>query len=381
MDKYGISDTCRTWAEIDLDALIYNFRTVKKSGKKIMCVVKANAYGHGAVICANHLEKHGADAFAVACINEALELREGGITRPILILGYTESSCVELISKFNLTQSIVDEEYAIELDEQARQAGVKINTHIKIDTGMSRTGLFAQGEDNCIETIEAVKRIIKLENLNVNGMYMHFAAANMPDEKEYTDWQVENYMRVVDGLEKDGIVFDTYHMNNTAAIENYPQAKCDMVREGVVLYGMYPDNVIRKNGKFRPVMTLKARVAQVKNLPAGTTISYGRAFMAERDMRSAVITAGYADGIPRRLSSRLFVVINGEKYNQVGAICMDMLMVDVTGSDVKRGDMVTLFGGDGMTAEEVAKKTGTINYEITCLVTDRTKRVYLLNEE
>ena len=375
-----LSPAARTWAEIDCNALLHNFNIARRTGKKVMCVIKADAYGHGAVRCGRFLERHGADAFAVACLQEALDLRAGGITRPVLILGHTSAEYAALLAANTIPQTVVDESAANELDAAARAAGVTVDVHIKLDTGMSRAGLLAQGEENGMEAARAAERICHLPNLHVTGMYTHFSVADTPAEDAYTAWQLENYMRVYRYLSEKGLRPETCHTSNSACILAHPETQIDMVREGIMLYGMYPDSVPRQ-GELRPVMTLKTRVSQVRALPAGTTVSYGRTYRSDAPFQTAVMLAGYADGYPRRLSNNTTVTIHGKRYPQVGRICMDMCMANITGAeDIARGDEVTLIGGDSITWEEAAEKVGTINYELTCLVTARTKRIYL-NED
>ncbi len=375
-----LSPAARTWAEIDCNALLHNFNIARRTGKKVMCVIKADAYGHGAVRCGRFLELHGADAFAVACLQEALDLRAGGITRPVLILGHTSAEYAALLAANTITQTVVDESAANELDAAARAAGVTVDVHIKLDTGMSRAGLLAQGEENGMEAARAAERICHLPNLHVTGMYTHFSVADTPAEDAYTAWQLENYMRVYRYLSEKGLRPETCHTSNSACILAHPETQIDMVREGIMLYGMYPDSVPQK-GELRPVMTLKTRVSQVRELPAGTTVSYGRTYRSDAPFQTAVMLAGYADGYPRRLSNNTTVTIHGKRYPQVGRICMDMCMANITGAEnIARGDEVTLIGGDSITWEEAAEKVGTINYELTCLVTARTKRIYL-NED
>lgn len=372
-----LAQNARTWAEIDLAALLHNYNIAKRHGKKVMCVIKADAYGHGAVPCGLFLEAHGADAFAVACLQEAIALREGGIKAPILVLGHTEAEYAALIAENDITQTLVDESAAQEFSAAAKAANVTVKAHIKLDTGMSRAGLLAQGEENGMEAAYAAERIIHMENINVVGMYTHFSVADTPSEDAYTAWQLENYMRVYNYLCEKGIRPETCHTSNSACILAHPETVIDMVREGVMLYGMYPDSVPQE-GELKPVMTLKTRVAQVRDLPAGTTVSYGRTFKGEKPFRTAVMLAGYADGYNRRMSNNTTVTINGKRYPQVGRICMDMCMADITGADdIKRGDEVTLVGGDSITWEEAAQKVGTINYELTCLVTARSRRIYV----
>lgn len=370
------SPTARTWAQIDLSALLSNFQLARKRGKKVMCVIKADAYGHGAVRCGRFLEEHGADAFAVACLAEAQALRAGGIRAPILILGYTGAEFVKELYELSLVQTFVDRSHAEELALAARAAGVCVKGHVKLDTGMSRAGIFAQGEEAGQAAALAVARIMALEGIAVTGMYTHFSVADTPGEDAYTAWQLANYNRVLDALTQKGLRPETCHTSNSACILNHPETVVDMVREGIMLYGLYPDSRPQQ-GPLKPVMTLKTRVSQVRDFPAGTSVSYGRTFQSEEPFTSAVLLAGYADGYPRRLSNNASVVIGGVRYPQAGRICMDMSMALVDGSRVRRGDEATLIGGDSLTWEEAAMRVGTINYELTCLVTARAARVYV----
>lgn len=373
----SIHPTARAWAQIDLAAMTHNFNIAKSTGKKIMCVIKANAYGHGAVRCGLHLEKLGADFFAVACLAEALELREGGITRPILILGYTPAEYAPELARYSITQTVQDEASARQLSRAAVNSGVEVNVHVKVDTGMSRIGIYAQDREAALAAADEVERIYALPGLRVQGVYTHFSVADSPEQDSYTEWQLDNYNAVLSALAAKGIHPDLRHAGNTAAIMNHPEAHFDMVRAGIMLYGMYPDG-IHRTGPLRPVMTLKSRVAQIRELPAGASVSYGRTFETRQPTRMAVITAGYADGHPRRISDSYYDVINGRSFPQIGRICMDMHMLDITGdSTIKVGDEVSLWGGEGMSAEQVAQRVGTLNYELTCLITPRIARVYV----
>ncbi len=377
-----IHPTARAWAQIDLAAMTHNFALAKSTGKKVMCVIKANAYGHGAVPCGLHLQRLGADCFAVACLAEALELRQGGITLPILILGYTPAEYAAELARYSITQTLLDEAGARELSRAALAAGVTIDVHIKLDTGMSRIGIYAQGKDAALAAAAEAERIWGLPGLRVQGVYTHFSVADSPQQDDYTKWQLDNYLSVLSALEARGLKPELRHAGNTAAIMNHPDTHFDMIRAGIMLYGMYPDNIHRENGPLRPVMTLKSRVAQIRELPAGASVSYGRTFETDRPTRMAVITAGYADGHPRRISDCAYDVINGRQFPQIGRICMDMHMVDITGdSTVKVGNEVSLWGGEGMSAEQVAACVGTLNYELTCLITPRIARVYVNGDE
>lgn len=373
----SIHPTARAWAQIDLAAMTHNFNIAKRTGKKVMCVIKANAYGHGAVPCGLHLQKLGADFFAVACLAEAIELRRGGISKPILILGYTPAEYAAELAQHNITQTVYDMESAKALSAEAAKAGVTIDVHVKVDTGMSRIGIYAQDAEAAASAADEIEHIYGLPGLKVRGVYTHFSVADDMDQTRYTNWQLSNYKAVLDALSVKGIHPELRHAGNTAAIMNHPDSHFDMIRAGIMLYGMYPDGVHR-NGPLRPVMTLKSRVAQIRELPAGASVSYGRTYETKKPTRMAVITAGYADGHPRRISDDSYDIINGRSFPQIGRICMDMHMLDITGDDtVKVGDEVSLWGGEGMTAEQVAERVGTLNYELTCLITPRIARVYV----
>lgn len=374
-----VAPTARTWAEIDLAALKHNYEIARSTGKKVMCVMKADAYGHGAIRCGKFLEKCGADAFAVACLSEGVTMRQGGITKPILVLGFTPAEYANVLAELDITQTLVDESHALELNEAAKALGVTVKGHIKLDTGMSRAGLFAQGEEAALAAAQAAERMSKLSNVKVTGMYTHFAVADVPEQDEFTAWQLSNYKFVMNYLTEKGLRPEICHTSNSAGILYHPESQIDMVREGAMLYGMYPSS-IPQSGPLKSVMTLKSRVSQVRNFPAGATVSYGRTFKGDEPFSTAVIVAGYADGYARRLSNNTTVTINGERYPQCGRVCMDMCMAKVDPAKVKRGDIVTLIGGDSITWEEASEKLGTNNLELICLVTKRAPRVYI-NEE
>ena len=377
---YEIADKARSWAEIDLSALKHNFEYAsKRIGRKVICVLKADAYGHGAVECGLYLQKCGAYMFAVAALTEAVAMRKSGITIPIMILGYTSPEYAEILSDFDIEQAIVDEEHAIAMNKAAAKLNKNVKVHIALDTGMSRIGIYAQ--KNHTAAADAAERIYRMSNLDVVGMFTHFAAADEPDQAEYTMFQYRNFSIVYNRLIERGIRIKNCHVSNSAAILNSP-IHFDSIRLGISLYGMYPDSKPVKDGPLKPVMSLKARVTQTRTLPQGATISYGRTFTTRRTTHTAVISAGYADGFSRRLSNKATVTINGKRYPQIGRICMDVCMADVTdGYDepggVRAGDEVTIIGDGGMSAEEAAQIVGTINYELTCLITNRVKRIYV----
>lgn len=326
------NDTIRAWAEIHTDAFVHNLAIAKKlTEKKVMCVIKGDAHGHGAAVCGKVLEDHGADAFAVACLTEGIALRESGVQKPILILGWTPANYAQQLAAHGLAQSVIDESYAEELNTAAAKTGQTVDIHVKLDTGMSRTGLFAQSNHKA--AAEAVKRIAELPHLCIKGIFTHFAAADMPEKDAFTAWQLSNYKAVLAELKAVG--FDkeiTRHAANSAGIIYHPEAHFDMVRMGVMMYGLYPTGVKDPTIPLESALTLKARVAQVKDLPASAHISYGCTAETLSPTTIAVVTAGYADSYPRSMSNKgAFAIINGQKCQQIGRICMDMCMFDITG--------------------------------------------------
>ncbi len=372
-------ETMRAWAEIDLGAMVHNLAYAKKlTGRKVCAVLKGDAHGHGAVRCAKALAAHGCDAFAVACLDEGIELREAGIRAPVLVLGWTPAEFAGELADHGLTQSILDEAYALELEEALAKAGKSLDVHVKIDTGMSRTGIFAQ--EGPADAAEAVLRIARLPHLRITGIFTHYAAADVPAKDGFTAWQLRNFKAVLARLEEKG--FDcskvTVHASNSACVLRHPETYFDMVRTGVMLYGFYPDDVFRPDGPLRQALSLKARVAQVKEIPEGAHVSYGCTFETSRPTKIAVVSAGYADAYPRNLSNKgAYAVINDVKCPQIGRVCMDLTMFDVTDADVRRGDIAILYGRGGMPLEEVAELTGSINCEATSLLTKRVKKVYI----
>ena len=370
-------ETMRTWAEVDLSALVDNLKLAKsRTGKQVMCVIKGDAHGHGALACGKALEANGADAFAVASLEEGIALRQSGIRMPILVLGWTPAEFAHLLVRHRLTQSILDEDYAKELSESLT---AELDVHVKLDTGMSRTGIFAQEDPKA--AAKAVLRIANLPNLRLTGLFTHYAAADMPRKDDFTAWQLENFKAVLRELEQLGYTQKLlHHTGNSAVILNHPECYFDMVRMGVMMYGLYPDGVWQENGPLKPVLTLKSRVAQVKQLPAGAHISYGCTARTERVTKIAVVSAGYADAYPRSLSNTgAYAVINGVKCPQIGRVCMDLCMFDITDAQVpiSRGDEVILYGKGGMPMEEVARLGNTINCQPLSVLTNRVRKVYI----
>ena len=368
----------RTWTEIDLSNLEHNYRALRAmlpQGCRFLGVVKADAYGHGAVQVARRLETLGAEYLAVACLDEALELRQAGITTPILILGYTPTERAEALLDNGITQTVYDVEMARALSDAAAAAGKTLKIHVKADTGMSRLGWLCGGEDQSA-AVEAIAQVCALPGLEAEGIYTHFA--NADGDEDYTMLQFTRFLDLLEALKERGITFAIRHCAASAAALKFPCTHLDMVRPGVALYGHYPDPSCEglDGPGLRPVMTLKTRVASVKTVPAGTPVSYGCTHVLDRETKLAALTIGYADGLPRLCSDRLEVLVKGSRAPIVGRICMDMCMADVTGLDVAPGDEVEVFG-EHLPIEDVAALAGTIQYELLCAVSPRVHRAYL----
>ena len=368
----------RTWTEIDLSNLEHNYRALRAmlpQGCRFLGVVKADAYGHGAVQVARRLETLGAEYLAVACLDEALELRQAGITTPILILGYTPTERAEALLDNGITQTVYDVEMARALSNAAAAAGKTLKIHVKADTGMSRLGWLCGGEDQSA-AVEAIAQVCALPGLEAEGIYTHFA--NADGDEDYTMLQFTRFLDLLEALKERGITFAIRHCAASAAALKFPCTHLDMVRPGIALYGHYPDPSCEglDGPGLRPVMTLKTRVASVKAVPAGTPVSYGCTHMLDRETKLAALTIGYADGLPRLCSDKLEVLIGGQRAPVVGRICMDMCMADVTGLDVAPGDEVEVFG-EHLPIEDVAALAGTIQYELLCAVSPRVHRAYL----
>lgn len=377
----------RTWAEIDLDAARHNYIKIREcvnQDTKIMCVVKADAYGHGAEYLAKEYESLGADWFAVSNIEEGIQLRNSGITKPILILGYTPAYMAEDLAENNISQAILSEKYANELNEEAQKCGVRVNGHIKIDSGMGRIGLISHDPETDSSSADCAERICHLRNLNIEGIFTHFAVADEAEEgRENTLNQFNNFMTVINELEKRGIKIPLKHCGNSSAITDYPETHLDMVRAGVILYGMAPSEKLKGRLDLKPVMQLKSVISLIKRVPKGTAISYGRTYITDKETAIATVPIGYADGYSRAFSNKGYMLVNGRKAPIVGRVCMDQLMLDVTEiKGAEEGIEVTVFGTDKetvLTVDDLAKICGTINYELVCLVGKRVPRFYYKN--
>lgn len=372
-----------TWAEIDLDALENNIKEVKKvsNGKDIIGVIKADGYGHGAVDIYSTLLKGGVNKFAVAVITEAIELRKAGVDVPIIILGYTSNDFYDEVVDFHIEQTIYSYEDAKTLSNSAIKRNTKVKIHIAVDTGMSRIGFLTNHKD-----AKEVEKISKLPGVEIVGMFTHFAVADEKD-KDYTFLQLERFNSFDQYLKELGVEIQFKHVSNSAAIIDLPEINYQGLRAGIMLYGYYPSMDVEKNTvNLKRVMSLKSRIVHLKNLESGRSISYGRTFTTERESKIATLTIGYADGLPRILSGKGRVIVNGCYAPIVGRICMDQCMIDVTDvHDVKVGDEVIFIGedksGNTITADDIGDAIGTISYEVLCNISKRVPRVYVKNGE
>lgn len=375
----------RTWAEISLNAIEHNYNVIRNKvadDTKVCCVIKADGYGHGAVELSQIYEKLGADFFAVSNIDEGIEIRKSGSKLPIVILGYTPVSEVKNLAAYNISQAVFSLEYAKELSEKCVEEDCICKMHIKVDSGMSRIGFMCQEFPRDEYSIEEICEACCLPNLEVEGLFTHFCVSDEDAEgREFTNKQYENFIHVRDSLKKRGVDISVVHCSNSGAIEDYPETCCDMVRAGIILYGLAPSSKLADRLDLVPAMTLKTVVAFVKEVQKGATISYGRTFTADRKMKIATVPIGYADGFIRQNAKDGYMMVNGKKAKIVGRICMDQTMLDVTDiEDVKTGDEVVVFGtGENgePTADSLAENTGTINYETVCLVGKRVPRIYI----
>lgn len=378
----------RTWAEINLDNIKHNYNLIRKKASpkaKICCVIKADGYGHGAVQLAKLYEELGADWFAVSNIEEALELRQNKISLPILILGYTPAECAVLLAQNNIAQACYSLEYAKGLSDCAKRNNVTVNIHLKLDTGMSRIGLMCQSFQRDCKSIDTAEKICRLSNLHPQGVFTHFAVSDEADDgRNFTMQQFNCFMHTIEQLEKRGIKFEIRHCANSGAIIDYPETHLDMVRAGIILYGLSPSCKLKGKLDLIPAMELKSVVSLVKEIEEGSTVSYGRTYTAPNRLKAITVPVGYADGYIRAIGKEGYVTVHGKKAKILGRICMDQLIADAAEIDnVKMNDEVLLFGngknGHIPTADDIAKWTDTINYEVVCLVSKRVARVYLQN--
>lgn len=368
----------RTWAEISLSNIEHNYRTIRAllpEKCRFLGIVKADAYGHGAVEVAKRLEKCGADYLAIACLDEALELRRSGVKMPILILGHTPPEYVKLLLDNDLTQTVSCEAKAIEYSKAAAQYGGILKAHIKLDTGMSRLGYLCAGS-YFDEGVQNVVRTCKMPNMHIEGIYTHFAVSDYDDadSEEYTKSQFKLFMNVIAEAERLGdLKFEIRHCANSGAFVNHPEMSLDMVRPGLLLYG-YGDG-----GKLglKPAMRLVSTVSTIKYYEPGTFISYGRHYETNERKRVGVVAAGYADGLPWAAAGKCSFLINGGYAPQVGNICMDMCMVDLSYlPEAAVGSEVEIFG-ENAPITALSDAAGTIPYELLCAVSKRVPRIYI----
>lgn len=371
----------RTWAEIDLNNLAYNYEIIRTRvgpGAKLLGVIKADAYGHGAVQIARHLEKLGAAYLAVSNIDEAEELRAAGVSLPILMLGYTPADQAERILRLDMTQCVPDLEVARAYDAAGKRLGKRMKVHIKLDTGMGRLG-FPCDEAHFSGSLRDILAVLALENLDAEGIFTHFSVSDEDAEEHvaFTKLQHDRFLRMADAAEAAaGFKFRLRHCCNAGGIASYSQWASDMVRCGIILYGA--GELAQRLG-MKPVMTLKTTVSTIRTFAPDTSVSYGRTYFTSGAERIAVLPIGYADGLHRILSNKLTVHTAYGDAPQVGRICMDMCMVDVSGlPELAPGDEVEIFGSH-IPCGEVAQRAGTISYELLCAVSKRVPRLYFLD--
>ena len=379
------------WAEINLEAIAHNVRELRRITKpdaRLMAVVKANGYGHGAVEVALTALDNGAERLGAARIDEGIGLRKAGFDVPILIFGYTPPELAHQLLEFDLTQTVYSYQTAKALSRAAALYGRNIKVHLKMDTGMGRLGMLpALGQTPSSETavfdeiVREIGAITRLPALEVEGIYTHLATADSSD-KSYAKLQIERFMEILNQLRLAGLEPPVKHAANSAALIDMPEIHLDMVRPGISIYGLYPSNEVNKSRVLlKPAMTLKARIIQLKKVPPGFKVSYGITFQTEKSTTIATVPVGYADGYNRLMSSRGFMLVHGRRAPVVGRVCMDLTMLDV-GEIPEAGleDEVVVFGSQGnasITVEEIASSLNTINYEIVSTVMERVPRIYL----
>ncbi len=369
------------WAEIDLKAISHNvseLRRITCKEAKLMAVVKADGYGHGAIEIANEALKSGAECLGVARIEEGIELRKAGIGVPIMVFGYTPMAFIDKLMAFQLIQSASTTDYAQRLSDIAVAHGSKAKIHIKVDTGMGRLGFKVYEEKTVINEIAS---IFQMPGLKIEGIFTHFACADAADKSD-TFKQLEQFHDLLSRLGRAGLEFPIRHTANSAAVIDVPEAHLDMVRPGIALYGLYPsDRVDKSRIRLIPAMTLKTRVAHIKKVPAGIRVSYGGTFKTSKPTSIATVSIGYADGYNRLLSSKGQMLLHGQRAPVVGRVCMDLTMLDVGHiTKIQQGDEVVVFGKQGeehILADELAVTLNTINYEIVTALTHRVPRLYI----
>jgi len=362
-----------TWAEVNLLNLKNNFKEIKRIvGRKVkvMVTVKADGYGHGIIQVARALKDDGVDFLGVACIDEGIHLRQEGIDLPVLILGLVLKDDIEPLFEYNLTPTVCSYDLAVAINKRAQELNKTLSIHIKIDTGMGRIGVM------CKDALGVIKKISKLKALKLEGVFTHFTLADV--NKDFTLYQIDVFNELIKNLRRSGIHIPLVHSANSVGLINYKNSHFNMVRPGLVTYGLYPSDEIKIN--LKPLLSLKTKVVYVKRVPKGYGISYGYTYVTKNNSTIVTLPIGYGDGYPRNLSNLGPALIKGKRFKISGRVCMDQIMVDVGDTPVKVGDEVVLIGSQGkntITAEEIASLSGTIPYEIVCGLGSRIPRIYI----
>ena len=375
------------WAEIDLNAAEDNFQYIRgriRPETRLCCVIKANAYGHGSLQLARLYERLGADCFGVSNIEEGIQLRDAGVTKPVLILGYTPVLCAADLANYRLSQCVYSQDYGKALSVSATEEGVKVSVHIKIDTGMGRIGFQFREPGRHYEELDRAAAVCSLPGLEHDGIFTHFAAADEgKDGAAFTLAQYDCFREACRYLESKGITFGIRHCSNSAAILDWNDCQMDMVRAGIILYGLRPSAKVQQTEALKPVMTLKSVISHIKTVSPGDTVSYGGTFKARKPMTVATVPIGYADGFLRGNADKSSILVKGVLARVIGRVCMDQLMLDVSGIDgLRAGDEAVIFGPrPALSADEIAANCNSIGYETICLIGERVPRVYIYNGE
>lgn len=376
----------RTWADISLDNLQHNYKELRSrlpSDCRFLGVVKADAYGHGAVPVSRYLTELGAEYLAVSNIEEAVQLRQGGIRGPILILGYTPAVYAEQLARLGLRQEIHSLEYARQLNEGLKGSNRRLRIHLKLDTGMSRLGFFAY---NCEKTVDEIKEVSQMEHLVIEGIFTHFPVADSIDgaDENFTRTQFDRFMQMLSTLKGVGIEPQIRHCCNSGATIQFPEYALDMVRPGLATYGVLPCSDLRGMINLKPVMQLRSTIFQIRDFDPLITVSYGRTYTTLDPTKIAVVGLGYADGLSRSFSGNISFLLHGKRVPQIGRICMDMCMIDISRvPDAKVGDVVTVFGSDGddrIDVDDMTNRLRTVPYELLCSINKRIPRIYMDGE-
>ena len=377
----------RTWADVSLDDLAHNYHTLRKSvpsSCRFLGVVKADAYGHGAVPISRHLEDLGAEILAISNLEEAVQLRRGGVKTPLLILGYTPAIYAADMVEQGIIQEVHSLHYARELEDQLSGTSLRLSVHLKLDTGMTRLGFFCQNDESALEELLT---IFSMKHLQVEGMFTHFPVADStePEDEAFTRAQFRQFSRFIGELEARHLRPEICHCCNSGATIQYPEYALDMIRPGLATYGIAPSPELAGRLDLRPILSLSSTIYQIRQYPSGVSISYGRAHVTDRPTTLAVIPIGYADGLSRQLSGQTEFLLHGVRVPVLGRICMDMCMVDITDvPQAKVGDPVIVMGTGTDGARSicgVAQQLGTIPYEILCAINKRIPRIYTAGEK